>query len=100
MTDRIHHCKAMPEHGVRIFKREADSPTGPWVLTITREATEEHLEENCYFELIGDTVWETTVTILCCPYCGTRLTASDKADFTDGQWYQHRDCSGWYSKIV
>lgn len=90
----------MPGHGVRIFRREGDSPLGPWVLAITRGATAEHLEENNYFELIGDTVWETTVTILCCPYCGTRLTDPDAADFTGERWYEHRDCSGWCSKVL
>jgi len=67
MTIKQHDCDSLPKSGVYIYL-EDDDPT--WTLNIQKEATESDLEENCYLENIGDTIWVTRIGILYCPFCG------------------------------
>lgn len=69
-----HECSNIPEDVSILLSREF-LPSGKkkWSLNISRTATAEDLEQNNYFEEEGETVWEASVEILYCPYCGERL---------------------------
>lgn len=91
MTDPIHQCNQIPQ-GIRV---ERDSGylgnSDGWVLVVSREATEEDLEENHYLEAVGEEIWTTAVRIGYCPFCGDRLGALDKVDDA----FVHLDFSQW-----
>lgn len=78
---------------------EKDAASPDWVLSIFREAKEEDLEENHFLEMLGETIWETKVKVLFCPYCGTRLAGPGEADFSGDRWIKHFDFSGWNTRI-
>lgn len=73
MTDPIHECNQLPQ-GIRVERDNGylGSSDG-WVLVVSREATEEDLEENHYLEAVGENIWTTAVQIAYCPFCGGRL---------------------------
>ena len=70
MTFKEHNCDSLPKNDVYIYI-EDDDPA--WTLNIQKEATESDLEENCYLENIGDTIWVTRIGILYWPFCGEKL---------------------------
>lgn len=44
-----------------------------WVLNINKVATDQDLEENCYLEEVGQTIYQVAVNVKFCPYCGSQL---------------------------
>lgn len=95
MGYKIHECKNLPEGTMVVYSySECKEDKNCWSLVIQKEATEDDLVENSYFENIGDTVWETVVEILHCPYCGKQL--SEK--FKNGGKFRCIDHSGWLGK--
>lgn len=66
-----------------------------WNLCIRRLANEQDLEENHYLESEGDIIWQTTVEILYCPFCGAKLEGARKFE---GEVSLYEGASGWYGK--
>ena len=66
-----------------------------WNLFIRRVANEQDLEENHYVESEDDIIWEATIEILHCPFCGIKL--KDARDFK-GEVSLYEAASGWYGK--
>ena len=93
MTIKQHDCDSLPKSGVYIYL-EDDDPT--WTLNIQKEATESDLEENCYLENIGDTIWVTRIGILYCPFCGENLPELESVDPDSYGHFQHNDYSRWW----
>jgi hypothetical protein len=93
MTIKQHDCDSLPKSGVYIYL-EDDDPT--WTLNIQKEATESDLEENCYLENIGDTIWVTRIGILYCPFCGEKLPELESVDLDSYGHFQHNDYSRWW----
>jgi len=87
----MHQCSAIPRQGVEIRRdNESDSPL--WVLSIYRKATERDLEQNHYLEQAGEILWNTLLAIRHCPFCGERLSgASELGAFLP----RHFDYGGW-----
>jgi hypothetical protein len=42
-------------------------------MLISHKANEDDLENNHLLENVGDLIWQTSVQIQCCPYCGEKL---------------------------
>ena len=65
----------MPESGVFVAFDEGFGNTRleAWHLHLTREATEDDLEENSNLEEIGESIWTVCVEVSFCPYCGEQL---------------------------
>ena len=97
---KLHECERMPANGIQILYAmdhiERDAMT--WRLIIRREATEEDLEENHFLEEEGETLWETTLEILFCPFCGKSLLERKDKIFEDHGRFRHDDFSGWARK--
>ena len=70
-----HECSYLPEDVISIFcsdeVKEDDQPI--WQMLISHKANEDDLENNHLLENVGDLIWQTSVQIQCCPYCGERL---------------------------
>jgi hypothetical protein len=103
LTDwKIHECQRLPKNGIRVIY--SDEYLGKnefcWQLEISREATEEHLEENHHLEEIGQTIWTTVVEIECCPYCGESLYSEKMGTDTEQAEFLHIDSSSWNCKVV
>ena len=47
-----------------------------WVVSLSKLATEEDLENNHHLEYEGELVEQVRVPISFCPYCGTKLVSS------------------------
>lgn len=75
MGFQIHECSYLPESGVSIFCSCEESEDGQfiWLMQISHTANEDDLENNHYLENIGDLIWQASVQIQCCPYCGKKL---------------------------
>lgn len=69
-----------------------------WRLIIRREATEDDLEENHYLEEEGETLWETSLEITHCPFCGMSLLGKKDKMYEDYGKFSHDDFSGWAGK--
>ena len=78
-----HECEKLPSTGVQILYAmdNVERNAMTWRLIIRREATEEDLEENHHLEEEGETLWETSLEILHCPFCGKHLLEK-KTKFT------------------
>ena len=92
MTIHQHSCNALPKSGVYLH---FDEELPAWTLNIQKEATESDLEENHHLENIGDTLWLTSLNVLCCPYCGEQLPGLESIDKLDYGYFQHNDFSRW-----
>ncbi|EKD93693.1 MAG: hypothetical protein ACD_28C00081G0003, partial [uncultured bacterium] len=55
----------------------------------------EDLEENHHLEEEGETLWETSLEILHCPFCGKYLLENKDKVFEDYGRFHHNDCSDW-----
>lgn len=87
MDVQTHNCDDLPNDGIYLFK----DYNGTWNLRITREATEEDLEESHIIENEGDIIWQTTLSISHCPYCGIKLPQNSGelgvfTHFDGGNW--------------
>lgn len=99
-TWKLHECEKLPSSGVEILYSmdNVERNAMTWHLIIRREATEEDLEENNYLEEEGETLWETSLEILHCPFCGKYLLENKDEVFEDHGRFHHNDCSGWKMK--
>jgi len=94
---KLHECEKLPEAGIQIHysmdnihRRKKN-----WHLTIRREATENDLFENHYLEEEGETIWETSLEITHCPYCGEYLYDDVNIKFENIGKFTHSDYSKW-----
>jgi len=70
-----HECAGKPSEDIDVaFDGELLGPDKSWRLSVRRTATESDLEESHHLEEVGDTMWEVSVGISHCPYCGIELT--------------------------
>ena len=93
---KIHTCKFQSE-GVRIEKsRSYFHEEFTWQLVITREATEDDLNNNHHLENFGDEIWSVVTEINNCPYCGCKLRGKPK---NDGEFCLF-DSSGFSVEVI
>ena len=93
---KIHECDKLPKSGISIVcssTEERENITQQ--VFICREATEDDLEENHYLEEEGQTIWETTLEIIYCPFCGKYLPEIGGKAYPDQGMFNHYDYSGW-----
>lgn len=89
-----HNCDKLPKQGIYIFPgSESIHDERSWVLRVSREATEQDLEDNHYLEEVGEEIWSVTVEIAFCPYCGESLNGNESSLVT-GEFVL-LDSSGW-----
>jgi hypothetical protein len=91
-----HHCSCMPDSGISLFTEPRNlSQRESWIMSISRMATEQDLEENNHLECVGDIIWQTLIEVTHCPYCGISLykDAKDIPDTFDEPI--HVDLSNW-----
>jgi len=86
MTE-THLCSSLDESSVEIFV-ENDH----WIVSLSKLATEDDLENNHYLEHEGELVEQVRVRISFCPYCGLKLASSEKLVKPT---YSYDDYSGW-----
>jgi hypothetical protein len=67
-----HQCESLALAEVWIEKGEQG-----WQLNINKTATEQDLEENHYLETVGQTIYQVSVNVSFCPYCGSKFGGSD-----------------------
>ena len=96
----LHECESLPE-GVRIvLSMDHDKrKTMVWRMFIRREAEIEDLENNHYLEEVGETIWETSIEIVFCPFCGEQLFDLKSSPFKNFGQFEHYDFSSWHAKI-
>ena len=96
-----HRCRGLPGSGLGVYRAEhfLNGENWEWCLVVQRLAIESDLEENHYFENIGDTMWETAVGISYCPFCGELLPDAKHSMASADPEYQHVDYSGWTAKV-
>ena len=69
----IHECE-FQSNGILIVKTsDYLHKELTWQLVISREATEDDLENNHHFECVGETIWSVAAEINNCPYCSCKL---------------------------
>jgi len=79
----VHDCRYQGL-GIRVeHSRYGLNESFTWKLVVTRESTEEDLENNHYLENVGEDMWSVVVEINNCPFCGKELQAekSEEIDF-------------------
>lgn len=94
---KLHECEKLPEAGIQIHYSMDNIHRRKkiWRLTIRREATENDLFENHHLEEEGETIWETSLEITHCPYCGKYLYDDENIKFEDIGKFMHSDYSKW-----
>lgn len=97
---KLHECEKLPAIGVQILYSmdEVHRKAKTWQLTIRREATEDDLEKNHILEEIGETIWETTIEITHCPFCGENLLDKNDVEYKDLGLFAHYEHSEWNTK--
>lgn len=95
----LHECKFTDDKKRQIvFSKDANNGfENAWNLYIRRVANEKDLEENHYFESEGDIVWEATIEIIYCPFCGTKLEGAREFK---GEASLFEAVSSWYGAHV
>ena len=95
----LHECEFLPE-GVRIvFSMDhGERKAMVWRMFIRREAESEDLEVNHYLEEEGEIIWETSIEIVFCPFCGEQLFDLKSSPFKNFGKFEHSDHSGWHFK--
>lgn len=93
----LHKCKFTDDQKRQnVFSKDVNNGfENAWNLFIRRVANENDLEENAYFESEGDIVWEATIEILYCPFCGIKLEGAREFE---GQASLYEAASSWYGK--
>ena len=102
LEDIIHKCKYLDTEDVFIYK-EMNPVTKKyiWKLSMAKVATEQNLEENSYFEQIGDHVWQLITEISYCPYCGEKLKEPKTIqELEDTQTIITDNSADWYAKVL
>ena len=97
---KLHECDKIPKVGIQIIYSMDNiyRKDKTWQLIIRREATEDDLMENHMLEEQGQTIWETSLEIVHCPYCGEYLYEEQDINIRDIGNFVHLDYSEWYSK--
>ena len=97
---KLHECEKLPSNGVQILYSMdiVERKAMTWRLIIRREATEDDLDENHYLEEEGETLWETSLEIIFCPFCGKYLLENKDKFYPDHGRFSHNDFSGWAGK--
>ncbi len=97
---KLHECEKLPSTWVQILYAmdNVERNAMTWRLIIRREAIEEDLEENHHLEEEGETLWETALEILHCPFCGKYLLENKDKVFKDHERFQHYDGAEWKMK--
>ena len=97
LTYKLHECESLPRSGVQVVYSagEGGGYDNAWTLVITREATEEDLQENHYLENVGDIIWQTMLEITYCPYCGDGLSDGLQEENLKRAQLDHHDFSRW-----
>jgi hypothetical protein len=87
----IHECRHQST-GVRVeYSRDYFYKEFTWQLIISREATDEDLENNHYLENVGDEMWSTVIEVNNCPFCGKKLRKNALSSIE----FAHFDSMGW-----
>jgi hypothetical protein len=96
----LHQCENMPKTGVQVLYSmdHAGRKAKTWRLIVRREATENDLQNNHILEEEGETLWETHLEIVHCPYCGEKLFKLDESNFEEFGQFEHCDYSEWHTK--
>lgn len=94
---KLHECEKLPKSGVQIIYSmdSINRKETVWRLIIRREATTDDLMENHLLEEEGQTIWETSLEIIHCPYCGECLYNEQNIQFEDIGIFVHDDYSEW-----
>ena len=94
-----HECQYTDdeERPIVFSKNATNGFKNAWNLTIRRIAEEEDLEENHYLESEGDIIWEATIEIRFCPFCGTQLEGAREFE---GEILLYDAASGWHGKYM
>ena len=97
---KLHECDKMPKVGIQIIYSMDNiyRKDKTWQLIIRREAMEDDLMENHILEEQGQTIWETSLEIVHCPYCGEYLYEEQNINIRDIGNFVHHDYSEWNSK--
>jgi len=93
---QIHKCELLPAD-VEITHTDTEFGEYKWSMTIYRTATEQDLELNHHLEEEGEVIWQTSIEILCCPYCGITLAdteVSKQESFGARRCHSFADWSG------
>mgnify|MGYP001029106726 CR=1 FL=1 len=69
---QIHKCELLPEDTEIVYSKNHLRGL-KWSLNIYRTATEKNLELNHHLEDEGEVIYQTSIKILCGPYCGVGL---------------------------
>ena len=92
----IHKCEFLPE-GIRIEKsRSYFHGEFTWQLVISREATEDDLNNNHHLESVGEEIWSVIAEINNCPYCGCKL----RENSTNNGEFRLFDSSGFSVEVI
>jgi hypothetical protein len=95
----LHECESLPEGVEIIFSMDHDERENMvWRMFIRREAESEDIEDNHYLEEEGDTIWETSIEIVFCPFCGEQLFDLKASPFKSFGKFEHSDHSDWHVK--
>jgi hypothetical protein len=94
---KLHECEKLPDVGICIHYSMDNIHRGRkiWHLTIRREATENDLLNNHHLEEEGEPIWETSLEITHCPYCGEYLHDDKNFHLEDIGKFVHFDYSEW-----
>ena len=81
-----------------IYSKNIDSEfQNVWNLVLRRAADLHDLEENHFLESEGDIVWEATIEILFCPFCGIKLKESREFEGEVSLYHRASEWEGRYS---
>ena len=102
IEDIIHKCQYLDTEDILIYKEmNPITKKYDWKLSMVRGATEQTLEENSYFEGIGDHVWQLITEISYCPYCGEKLKEPKKIQNLEETKTAIIDSGAdWYGKVL
>ncbi len=96
---KLHQCENLPGDVQIIFSMdEYERKCMVWRMFIRRTADEKALDENHHLEQEGDIIWETSIEIIFCPFCGEQLFDLKTSPLEDFGKFHHFDCSKWYGK--
>ena len=97
---KLHECRNLPKKGIQViyFIDNVIRQNKTWKLIVRREATSEDLMQNHHLEEEGQTIWETYLEIVYCPFCGEKLSGMQNNDYSDYGQFVHFDYSKWKCK--
>jgi len=97
---KLHECGKIPKDGIQVIYSMDNviRQNKTWRLIVRREATSEDLMRNHHLEEEGQTLSETYLEIVCCPFCGEKLCDDQNSDCEDFGQFVHFDYSEWKCK--